>query len=129
MQSVDSVLGGRKVLIAEDDPLLALDLEDLLHGFGCAVLGPVASVAMAFGVSSSQRPDLVLPDLELQDGRSVPVAQVLGTLGVPTALITGCEGSTDEPPLRSLLRLVKPCSTEALHALLLRLVPGTAASA
>lgn len=129
MQSVDSVLGGRKVLIAEDDPLLALDLEDLLHGFGCAVLGPVASVAMALDVLSSQRPDLALLDLELQDGRSVPVARALGTLGVPTALITGCEGSTDEPSLRSLPRLVKPHSTGELHALLLRLVLGTAASA
>jgi CheY-like chemotaxis protein len=126
MQSVEAVLGGRKVLVVEDDALLAFYLEDLLHGLGCVVLGPVASVADALAVLDRQRPDLALLDLELADGWSAPVAQALRAMDVPAAMITAFDGPTGEPVLAGMPRLAKPCSPQALHGLLLRLVPGAA---
>ena len=80
---------GLRVLVAEDDFLIALDVADMLRGLGCVVLGPAATVAEALALAGRGRPDAALLDLALQDGGAIPVAAVLRAAGVPFAVTTG----------------------------------------
>ena len=97
------------VLVVEDEPVQALDLEQSLHLLGHAVLGPTGSWAEALDLVHRQRPDLALLDARLSDGGLLPVAEALRSFEVPFALIaTGEGGPLDHPLLREAPRLVKP---------------------
>jgi DNA-binding NarL/FixJ family response regulator len=67
MEPDGTVLQGQRVLVAEDHFLIAVELTNLLHGWGCTVLGPVGSVAEAEALLDRGRPDLALLDLGLSD--------------------------------------------------------------
>ena len=60
-----AALSGAQVLVVEDQALIAMDLEVTLREFGCAVLGPAASVAEALALAGRERPDAALLDLGL----------------------------------------------------------------
>ncbi|MBL7775027.1 MAG: response regulator [Saprospiraceae bacterium] len=57
---------GLRILIVEDDPIIAADLEDRFSQLGYAVLGPVASGAEALAIFIAQAPDLVVMDVQLE---------------------------------------------------------------
>jgi CheY-like chemotaxis protein len=60
------VLEGVRVLVAEDDGVVALDLAATLEGFGCVVLGPAPTVAETLALlAGGERPDAALLDLGL----------------------------------------------------------------
>ena len=80
---------GAKVLVVEDEVVVALELEATLREVGCTPLGPVASIADALATLKADRPDAVLLDLGLTDGRATPVAEALASAGVPFAVMTG----------------------------------------
>ena len=58
-------LRGRRVLIVEDEFLIALDIEDALAELGCEVLGPVPTVAEAMRLAEPGRCDLAVLDVRL----------------------------------------------------------------
>lgn len=112
-----------RVLVAEDEALIAMDLEMSLVDLGCAVLGPAATVADALALLLRERPDAALLDLGLPDGFAAPVAEALARAGVPFALLTG--RSADElghPALRDAPRLDKPYGQEDLARVVTRLL-------
>jgi len=122
METDGSGLAGRRVLVAEDQFLVALELAQELSEWGCAVLGPVASNREALKLlgPGQARPDAALLDAELLDGRVAPVAAALAAAGVPFALLTGYDdGDLDEEPaLCAAPRLGKPYGRAALRRLL-----------
>ncbi|MBX9738613.1 MAG: response regulator [Beijerinckiaceae bacterium] len=59
-----------RILIVEDEFLIALDLEDLLTGFGHDVCGIAASAEEAERMARDLKPDLVLTDISLAHGSS-----------------------------------------------------------
>jgi PleD family two-component response regulator len=67
-----SGLHGLKVLVAEDEALIALDLEFALHEFGCIVLPATPSVAEALAILKTEQPDVALLDANLADGSAAP---------------------------------------------------------
>jgi DNA-binding response OmpR family regulator len=86
-------LAGRKVLVVEDEWVLARALQDTLDRWGCQVLGPFAratDAVAALADRTAPRPDLALLDLNLADGTSLPVAERLARLGVPFLLVSAC---------------------------------------
>ena len=87
--AVAGVLAGARVLVAEDDFVIALELEALLREFGCEVLGPATMVGEALELLGRERPDAALLDVGLGDGPAWPVAAALAAAGVPFALATG----------------------------------------
>ena len=116
-------LAGAKVLVVEDEFMLALELEQSLRDLGCAVLGPAASAGEALGLLERERPDAATLDVRLRDGRVTPVAERLEAAGVPFVLVTSCgEGELVEPVLREVPRLDKPCEADALQAAIARLL-------
>jgi len=57
-----------RILIVEDDPVIALDLTDSLERGGHEVVGPAASAAEAVALCEAERPKLALVDINLRDG-------------------------------------------------------------
>jgi CheY-like chemotaxis protein len=102
-------LRGRRVLIVEDEVLIAMELESLFRAEGCEVLGPVNSVARALGLIESRRPDVAVLDLNLGGDRGTPVARALASENVPFIVVSGYSDPVlDEPELRAAPRLLKP---------------------
>jgi CheY-like chemotaxis protein len=108
------------VLIVEDDPIIALGLEDTILGFGVKVVRSVSSVAKALDVIAEQAPDFALLDVGLVREKSFAIAERLEALQVPFAFVTGYGADGVPAALAHRPRLAKPCSTEALQAVLKR---------
>ena len=121
-------LAGAKILVAEDEAVLGLELAQVLSELGCAVLGPAPLVTDTLGLLDRKRPDAALLDVRLGDGRVTPPALALASAGVPFALVTGYDAVTlDEPILRDAPRLAKPFGLDELQATLHELLgPGRA---
>jgi CheY-like chemotaxis protein len=86
-------LGGRRILVVEDEYLLATDLAQTLEEFGAVVVGPAATVARALTlVAAEARLDGAVLDLNLGGERSYPVADALVARGVPFVFVTGYDG-------------------------------------
>lgn len=67
-----------RVLIVEDDPLIAMLLVDSLADAGHEVVGPAATMAEALALCGASTPDLALLDIDLRDGSSgLDVARAL----------------------------------------------------
>jgi CheY-like chemotaxis protein len=108
-------LTGRRVLVVEDEFLLAMELEGLLSNRGCDVLGPASSVRQALAVVRDDRPEVAVLDVNLRGERATPVAAALQERGVPFVVITGySDAQLSEPELRHAPRLDKPVSDRAL---------------
>jgi DNA-binding NtrC family response regulator len=115
------------VLIVEDDPIIALGLEDTISGFGVATVRTAASVARALEMIAERAPDFALLDVGLVREKSFAVAERLEALKIPFAFVTGY-GAADMFPARfaNKPKLNKPCSTEALEQVLRRRSDGAA---
>lgn len=108
-QPVHSPLQGRRVLIVEDEMLVALEIENLLQEQGYVVLGPAPRVSRALALLDRERPDAALLDLNLQGQSATPVAAALSARGVPFAIVTGYgEMQSREPELQDAPRVDKP---------------------
>ncbi|MEQ9607856.1 MAG: response regulator, partial [Kiloniellaceae bacterium] len=105
-----------RILLAEDEPLVAMDLEARLQGFGYAVFAAVDSVAAAMSALDGDQPDAALLDANLHGESSVPVAAELHRRGVPTIFITGYDSIEGLPAaLAGLPRLPKPIVDHTLR--------------
>lgn len=122
-------LAGLRILIVEDEFLLAMELETLLQQRGCMVLGPVSSVGQALTMLDGEQPDIALLDVNLKGERATPVAAALRARGVPFILITGYSVmQLSEPELRAAPRIDKPVNCRALKravASTLSVTPGS----
>src|SRR6266852_1456381 len=109
------------VLIVEDDPLIALDFEDTILGFGVKTVRTAGSVARALELIADRAPDFALLDVSLMHEKSFAVAERLEALNIPFIFITGYGSDVRLPPaFANHPRLPKPCTTEALEAALRR---------
>jgi len=105
---------GRRVLIVEDEAMIAMLLEMVLRNADCAVVGPIASVSGALRLIDSQQLDAAVLDFRLGNDDSGEIMDVLDQRGVPFLLMTG-QSTADLPPkLRQLNLLAKPFEPEAL---------------
>lgn len=118
------MLKGLKVLIVEDEWLLADHLQAIVEHTGAEALGPVATIegAMALLDGMPTPPDAATLNVRLVDGPSFPVADRLAAAGVPFAFISA--NRLDDLPERFAKRplLAKPFRDADVAALLARLV-------
>jgi CheY-like chemotaxis protein len=109
------------VLIVEDDPIIALDFEDTMLGFGVKVVRTAGNVAKALQLIADQAPEFALLDVGLVREKSFAVADRLAAMKIPFVFVTGYGADVRLPPaFADQPRLPKPCSTEALQAALKR---------
>ena len=86
---MDSGLSGRRVLVVEDEVMVAWTLEDMLADLGCEVVGPAARVDQALTMIEAEAVDAVVLDVNLNGEKSYPVADALAARGVPFVFSTG----------------------------------------
>jgi CheY-like chemotaxis protein len=111
-------LAGRRVLVVEDEALVAMLLEDMLTDLGCQVLGPVMRVAeaLAFVAENGAEIDLAILDVNLAGERSFPVAEALRARGAPFILSTGYDDVGIDERWRGGPILRKPFLTNQLES-------------
>ena len=108
--------GQKSILIVEDEPLIAMMLEDFLDSLGHAVVGTCDSVEDAIEKVGLGGFDVAIIDVQLKDGKHVwPVADRLAEEGKPFVLATG--GHVEPPPLRHAAApvLSKPYTIDAIE--------------
>jgi CheY-like chemotaxis protein len=110
-------LRGLRILVAEDETLVLMEIEDMLRDLGCEIVGPVSTVAAALVAIEEPGLDGALLDMNLHGERILPAIKKLLARGVPFLLVTGYAGGTsDEPALKDAPRLTKPFSLQSLGA-------------
>ena len=87
---IDRQLASR-VLIIEDEPIIGLDLENLVTELGHTVVGIAATRGEAVAKAVAERPGLVLADIKLGEGGSGidAVTEILESFDIPVIFITG----------------------------------------
>jgi CheY-like chemotaxis protein len=115
-------LGGRCVLVVEDEFLIALDLSQTLSAAGCEVLGPAPTVEDALRIiEAGPALDAVVLDINLGGVRAVPVAEALAARGVPFLAATAYH-ELPEPVFAGVPVLSKPYGMVQVREALLRLM-------
>ncbi len=90
MSGPENVLSGRKVLVVEDDALLAMELAEELEAIGALPIGPAMTVVSALEIVHNEaRIDAALMNVNLRGELSFPVADALNKRRVPFLFVTG----------------------------------------
>ncbi|HTT84704.1 MAG TPA: response regulator [Rhizomicrobium sp.] len=103
-----------RILVVEDEPLVAMMLSGLLDQLGCVAIGPCATPFEALSVLRETTVDAALLDVNLGGETVYPVADALARIRVPFAFLTGYSGESIEPRFGGVGRLDKPVGMEQL---------------
>lgn len=109
-----SGLSGRRILLVEDEIMVAWALEDMLDKLGCVVVGPAARVDQALELIGSADFDAAVLDVNLNGEESYPVADALTARGVPFLFSTGYNKGNLREAYRPLPLLQKPYERSVL---------------
>lgn len=113
------LLNGRRILVLEDEGLVAMHIEDLLDDLGCKVVGPISNLDDAVAALADEAIDAALLDVNLGDGTtSYPVATRLRQNGVPFAFVTGYGAKGLDEQFRVFPVLSKPVDQAKLRDVL-----------
>lgn len=82
-------LAGRRILIVEDESLVAMLLETILEDMGCTPVGPASSIDEGLRLAASEQLDGALLDVNVAGRQIFPVAEALRERGVPFVFSTG----------------------------------------
>ena len=111
-----------KVLIVEDDALIAMEMAERVGELGHAVMGPAHSLEEADALLAQDRPDVALLDANLNGKSSVELGVKLDAMGVRIAFCTGYDAIRGLPKhLAGVLVLTKPVGDRDLKAALEKL--------
>jgi CheY-like chemotaxis protein len=107
----------RRVLIVEDESLIALFICEVLETAGFEVVGPWPTVSQALAqLAIPDCCDAAVVDASLRNESAVAVAKALVALGIPFVVATGYNQSQLPPELAAVPILAKPVNTEELIA-------------
>ena len=104
-----------RILIVEDEPLIAMLLEDWLAEMGHEPVGPVDCVDAALQVVATAEFDAAILDLTIRARRSDPVADALRKRGIPFAFATGDTASALDGRFAGVPTVAKPYDFAAVQ--------------
>jgi CheY-like chemotaxis protein len=110
-------LSGLTVLVVEDEPLIALMVEDMLRDFGAQEVVLVHDLETALDIADRLKVDLALVDVLLGNQNSYPIAHKLAARDVPFAFTTGVPPDGIEEGYRDRPILTKPYRQDELQAI------------
>lgn len=103
-------LTGRRIMVAEDETLIALEIEEVLLALGCLVVGPVARLDAAVQLAREEEIDAAILDVNIRGGPIYPVAELLLSRCIPFVLASGYGNWALPEWLQGHSRLTKPFS-------------------
>jgi light-regulated signal transduction histidine kinase (bacteriophytochrome)/CheY-like chemotaxis protein len=127
-QAIPTAVSALKILLVEDQLLIAMDVETALTDAGVKTMRTAATAAEALKMIAIDQPDAAILDVNLGSGTSIPVAEELMKRGVPFIFATGYGDSAHIP--RSLAKvpvLRKPYDADTLIVALAAIAPPPAA--
>lgn len=106
----------RRVLVIEDEGLIAIHIQDTLEELGCTVVGPVRGVGEAIDLIDQNAVDAALLDVNLGEGRnSYALAEELDRRGIPLAFLTGYGANGIRADFRDRAVISKPIDRSRLE--------------
>jgi CheY-like chemotaxis protein len=121
-------LEGFRILVAEDEVLVAMMIEDMLSDLGCVVLGPAGSVAEALALVEGGGFAGALLDVNLAGEAIYPVADALAERGIPFVFVTGYGQAGIVARYAAAPTLQKPFHEETLAQVVRQHLAGVAGS-
>jgi DNA-binding response OmpR family regulator len=107
-----------RILIVEDEAMIAMLVEDMVLDFGSEVVGPAAKMDDAMRLAQAAALDAAILDVNVGGSVIFPVAEILSKRGIPLIFATGY-GSTGFPPrFQSHPTLPKPFTYQSLAEVL-----------
>lgn len=113
---------GARILVAEDEFLVYLMLEEELRANGYSVLGPFASLAATREMLAREPVDLVLLDINMGGEMAWPIADELAGRNIPFIFLSGYGADTLPLRFRDAPRMGKPYDSALLLAEIRRLL-------
>ena len=118
---MSEALSGRRVLVVEDESLVAMLLETILEDMGCAPVGPISTVEEALSVVAAETHlDAALLDVNVAGVHVFPVAQALKDKGVPFVFSTGYGEGGLPDEWRGQATIQKPFTEDAVQQALMK---------
>src|SRR3954468_20973420 len=111
-------LGGRRVLVVEDEYLLAMDLTERLQELGVEVIGPAATVGGAIVLLEANQVDGAILDINIRGERVYPVADRLKQKNIPFVFTSGYSSELKPEAYATIPRCNKPTDFETVARLL-----------
>ena len=108
MSRAAHVLNGARLLIVEDEYLLAREMADYFENLGAEIVGPVGTVAHALGLIASSRIQIAVLDVNLRDERVYPVADLLTLKQIPFVFASGYGSELEPDAYAGAPRCIKP---------------------
>lgn len=93
-------LAGKRILVVDDEEMIATLLKSALEDEDCTVLGPFERVALALKPARTETIDFALLDVNVAGEKIYPVAETLDRRGIPFLLLSGY-GEDDRPADRA----------------------------
>ena len=87
-------LNGCRILVVEDEPLVAMMIEDILTTSGGGVVGPAPTAKQALELLEREAVHCAVLDVKLMDGSSFRVAEALKQRAIPFLIVTGVDQKT-----------------------------------
>ena len=97
-----------RVLVVEDEWLIADSLVGILADIGLEIVGPHAKLGLAVAAATSEQFDFALLDINLAKEAAYPVADVLMSRGIPFAFTTAHDAEALPAQYRGVIHLAKP---------------------
>jgi DNA-binding LytR/AlgR family response regulator len=116
------VPAGLRVLVAEDEPLIALDAESILQSLGVGEVVCVHTLSDGLNAAAATKFSAGLLDLRLGQESSIPLAQLLAAQKVPFGFLTGYQADAIPPDLKDVPFVAKPFTPLQLADLVMRLI-------
>lgn len=110
------MLSGKRILIVEDEPMIALDIEAAVKDAGAIVIGPAATLDVAQSLAQSSGLDGAILDLRLGTDSSADLVTMLRAQGIPCVVHTADSQFAEQWPAVPVFD--KPVLPEALIAAL-----------
>ncbi len=117
-----------RVLLVEDEALVAMMIQETMTEFGFQVIGPVSTASEALAAARNSQFEAAVLDINLGDGMVYTVAEILSKRGVPFVFVTGYDAESVDSRFTGVPVLQKPIERNMLQKVFL-LGAGDAAAA